>query len=390
MKSRKFFILMILSLLIASLACNLPLPEETPDVPPSEEIPPVEDTTSPVEEPTETATTEPPSSSIVTYSSATFEVHTLDGTLLESRPAPGLANWARPNQSQVVGDNIYYVDSAGSSLGGMVKRVTPAGVEDLAFTSAPVLAALTFAVSPDGSKIAWGFAEWANSSLMVADINGANMVIAQQSSPDDAFDDFFVLETVQWIDNDNLIYSWQISGIGNLLYFGYSTLLKYTLSTATTQELVSLASGYSAPCWSAVSEDGTIALGTCDPGGSMSGMREHNLVSSAETVFPTLPGQQQTGAASFAPAAGRIAYCFGERNAADQIIGSVAVRMNSGEDPAILAAAPSGYFTGSLWANESILLLEGAQDSTQQVYQLTMAGALTPFVEGQLIGLMEP
>jgi len=214
------------------------------------------------------------------------------------------------------------------------------------------------------------------------------MIEAARSSDVDDIDSFFVLEAVQWTDSDHLIYSWQISGIGNLFYFGFSSLLQYTVSNATSQELVPLAAGFSAPCWSAVSEDGELALGTCDPGGTLTGMRERVLATSAETVFPALPGQQQSGASSFSPSPGRIAYCFAEMNASDMIIGGAAVRMNSGEDPIVLAAAPDGYFTESLWADETTVLLEGASGTGMQVFQLSMAGALVPFAEGQLIGLM--
>lgn len=387
-------LLFLTALLIAAFACNFP-PDSTPapdDVPapaedtaapadPGEEVPPGDESPEPP--------AEIPAPNVVTYNSGSFNIHSLDGTLVESRPAPGLESWSRPNQSAVVGPSIYYVDSGGDSLGGTVKRVTPGGMDSLGFTTAPDMATLTFAVSADNSKIAWAHGEWSNSSLWIADIDGANQSLIAQSAPDDPFEDNYVLEAVRFTNSGDLVYSWQISGIGNLFYFGYSTLMQYSPSTGAASELVPLAGGFSGPCWSTVSADGTRALGTCSSGGAP-GMRIRELASGTETVFPVLPAEQQAGAASFSPDPDRIAYCFAERAADDSISGGVAVRLAAGEDPVVLANAPSGYFTGTLWATDSILLVEGASDGSIQVYQLTMAGALDPFVEGQLIGRMQP
>ncbi len=394
MKKLQKPLLIVLALVLAAFACNFP-PPTTPD--PDSEPPAAGDTEAPPSEPgTDPALEDPmdpsgenPLPKVVTFNAGAFHIHAPDGSLLESRPAPGLASWSRPNQSHIIGENIYYVDSGGESLGGIVRKVTPTGIEDLAFTAVPGLQSLTFAISPDESKIAWAHAEWASSSLWMADIDGANQVLVAQSAPDDEFDDFFVLEAVQFINTGDLVYSWQISGIGNLFYFGYSTLFSYS-PAAGTSDMVPLTAGFSSPCWSSVSEDGTAAIGTCNPAGGPEGMRVRDLSTGAETVFPPVPGQQQAGAASFSPSMDRIAYCFAERDAADQITGGIAVQTAAGEDPVVLAAAPSGYFTGSLWLTDSVLLVEDAHDSTVQVYELTMAGALSPLFEGQLIGLMHP
>ncbi len=85
---------------------------------------------------------------IVTHQAPDFYVYSLEGALVETRPAEGLA-YARPNTAQVVGESIYYVDSSASSLGGVVRRVTSAGVETLDFTAGRGAVHLTFAVSDD-------------------------------------------------------------------------------------------------------------------------------------------------------------------------------------------------------------------------------------------------
>ncbi len=125
--------------LVAMLACNLPLPPgnptspepdtpiETPDVP---TLPPV---------PTETvvpSATPVPEPAVVTFTEGAFNIYSLDGSLLETRPAPGL-QWVRPGKVQILGRAIYYVDSGGEGLGGVVKRLTDTGAEEIGYTSMP-------------------------------------------------------------------------------------------------------------------------------------------------------------------------------------------------------------------------------------------------------------
>ena len=73
------------------------------------------------EAPPPAADVPPPEPLVVTHQGDVFQVYALDGGLRETRPAAGL-DYARPNTAQVVGESIYYVDSSGSSLGGVVRR----------------------------------------------------------------------------------------------------------------------------------------------------------------------------------------------------------------------------------------------------------------------------
>jgi hypothetical protein len=182
----------------------------------------------------------------------------------------------------VVGNAVYYVDSGGESVGGVVRRVSGAGVDELSFTAAEGLATLTFAVSPDGSRIAWSHSSWDatgnNSMLWVAGIDGSGQTLAVQATPNDAIDDFYVLEPVTWTADGDLVFAWQISGIGGyILYFGYSTLGLYHPSTGTVDELAGFDVSPGAPCWNSLSPDAAFAIGSCIAASGAPGMRERDL-----------------------------------------------------------------------------------------------------------------
>jgi hypothetical protein len=376
-------------LLAAALACGFPTPgpEPTAALPPTEaESPPVEP--SPTGEPPAPTPEPPPEPQVVVHQSDNFNIYALDGSLIETRLAPGLAPWPHPNQYQVVGNDIYYVDSAGDSLGGMVKRVTSVGVEELAFTAVPDMANLTFAVSRDGTMIAWAGGEWGNSHLWVAEIGGGGVQLVTQSDPALGLEDFYVLETYRWTAEGDLLFTWQISGIGNLLYFGYSSMYRYLPATGEIIALAEAPAGGGGPCWSIVSEGGVYLVGTCTADPAIPGLREREISTGVETVLPLLPNQDQTGAAAYSPSGGKLAYAFA-RGGMDDVDGYIAVRHNVGEAPVVIATLLDGYYHKVQWVDEGRMVVEGAQAATT-VSLLTLDGALTPIADGVLIGLMQP
>jgi hypothetical protein len=380
MRKRIPLFVMIL-LVFAALACNLPQPGTSTVEPPPSLTP----------EPTEeaTATDEPaPEPRVVVFAGGNFNIYNLDGTLSETRPAAGLPEWAHVNTFQIVGDTIYYVDSGGNQLGGTVKRVTTGGVDDLVFTTIPVPKIVTFSVSPDESMIAWAAAEWAHSELWMANIDGTDVKTITQFDPDSGMNEFYVLEVYRWGQAGNLFYVWQVSGIGDLLYFGYSSMYGYdpasnTYSTYFPESLGGMM------CWGAISPDDTLLTGTCDGGSGIMGLRERNLATSAETVMPLFPDQQQTGGVSYSPSGRRLAYAFGKRGPdPDDIQGWIAYRDAPGEDPVVITSIASGYFQETVWASEELLVVQGTMDWDLNVYLLTLDGAITHFADGELIGLM--
>lgn len=379
-------------LFVALLACNLPLPNGTPTVEATltpEDATPIASQT-PTEEATLTA--EPtPEPRVVVFQAGNFNLYNLDGTLSETRPAAGLASWAHANQYQVVGQSIYYVDSGGSSLGGSVKRVTTSGVDDLAFTAVPNLAKLSFSVSAEETMIAWASGAWGDSELWMAQIDGSNVQSILQSDPADALEDFYVLEVYRWTQAHTPLFAWQISGIGDLLYFGYSSMYEFLPATSEIVPFYEAPIEGGMPCWSAVSDDSVYLVGMCEGGSGVPGMRERETSTGIETVLPVLPDQQQSGAAAYSPSGTKLAFAFGARGAdPDDISGSIAVRNAPGEAPFVLTSVVDGYFQNIEWVNEDLLVVQGTETWVTKTYLLATDGTLTLLADGELIGLMWP
>ncbi|MBF8256241.1 MAG: hypothetical protein HW375_1148 [Anaerolineales bacterium] len=235
---------------------------------------------------------------VVTHLGAEFQIYALDGTLLETRSAEGLS-WARPNTAQVVGQAIYFVAEGAGEDGAVVRRVTSTGTSDLEFTRSddPSLT-VTFAVSDDESRIAWGHTSWAGgppfSQLWMADIAGGSPVLIAQTETLDDVAEFFVLEPVRWLDDGDLVYAWQVTGIGGyILFFGWSSLYSYDVASGAISPVASLAPNVTAPCWTGLTGDGAFAAGACGAAGEVI---ERNTQTCVDTVFPLLADQGQAGA----------------------------------------------------------------------------------------------
>lgn len=367
------------------LACSLPIPGRTT---PEETVPAEEEdgeeTSPPVVEPVV-----PVEPLVVTHQEPMFNIYSLEGVLVETRSAAGMS-WARPNTVQVVGDAIYYVDSAGSSLSGVVRRVTSAGTESLDFTAADTMATLTFAVSADGSQIAWTHSTWTDrvvSSLWMANIDGSDERLVLESGPDTQPEEYYALEVVGWTTDGDLIYAWQISGIGGyILFFGYSSLYRYSPASGMTTELVPVGPNTGAPCWSATSSDGAYAVGAC---GAVGGVVERDLGTGVETGFPTFHDQGQAGAGAYSPSENRLAYGIARGSPEDEN-GQVIVRMSRGEDPASIATQASGYFERISWIDDARMVVGYTAGENAQVDLMRVDGTRSLVGDGRLIGVMWP
>jgi hypothetical protein len=385
-------------LILAGLACSLPGTGEPPATevapPPETEAPPLTESP-PV---TEAApVTEPPAAEplVVTHADSQFRLYALDGSLVDTWAASGL-EWVREGVAQVVGDGIYYVDSGGASLGGVVRRVSGADVTELSFTAAPVPASLTFAVSSDGARIAWAHSGWDTagntSKLWVAGIDGAGQTLVVQASPNDAIDDYYVLEPVTWTADGNLVFAWQISGIGGyILYFGYSTLFSYNPDLGATAELAGFAVSPGAPCWNSLSPDGAFAIGSCVLAGGAAGMRERDLATGGENVFPVWPEDQgQDGAGVYSPSGAQVAYSIARGNMDDEA-GHIIIAPHLGSDVTLVASVAGGTFDRILWADEDRLVAGYWVGDTNSVDLIRLSDlARTPVGEGRLVGLLWP
>lgn len=370
----------LITLIGASLACGL-IPPGTPTAGPEPAAP--TDTPAPPE-PTQV----PYSEVVVTHRGPEFRLYTLDGTLLETRSAEGM-DWARPNTAQVVGDDIFYVHNGGPATGSVVRRLSAAGSQDLAFASAPGIDSLTFTVSGDGSRIAWTTSSWAAgppfSRLWTAGIDGAGATLVTETDPADAIAEYYVLEAVEWLDDGDLVYAWQISGIGGyILFFGWSSLYRFDLGSGTTTGLTGPLGEGSVPCWSDVTFDGAYALGAC--GGSAQ-MVERATASGVETLFPLFPDQGQAGAGIYTPSGDRLAYTIARGDTENEAGQLILVQARAAAATAIGSHAP-GAFDHIEWLDED-RLVAGYWTLDQTFVDLFhLDGTRSLVGEGRLIGVI--
>lgn len=369
---------------LATLAGELPgivEPPAGPGAQPGGEAP----STAPGLTPGETPAQEP---LVVTHQGGDFSIYSLDGALVETRPAGGL-DYARPNTAQAVGESIYYVDSGGSSLGGVVRRVTSDGVETLDYTAGEAMASVTFAVSADEARIAWTHSTYEAagvvSRLWVANLDGSDIRLAVESDVNDGIAEYFALEAVRWAGED-LVYAWQVTGIGGyILFFGWSSLYLYDPPAGTSTALVPLEGEGAGPCWYALSPDGSHAAGGC----GSEGMKERELGSGREAAFPLLADQGQQGAAAYSPSGARLAYGVA-RGEYENESGRVLVRMSRGEDPATISTQTPGYFERVLWVDEDRMVVGYSAGEPSAVDLLHVDGTRSPIGGGRLIGLLQP
>ena len=307
-----------------------------------------------------------------------------------TRSASGLS-WAQPNTAQVVGEDIYYVDSSGASPSGVVRRVTASETHSLDFTAADSMANLTFAVSADGSRIAWTHSIWTDtgvdSSLWVANIDGSEITLAQESETAAQPDAVYALEVVGWTTEGDLIYAWQITGIGGyILFSGYSSLYRYSPTSGTITELAPIEPVAGAPCWSGTSGDGAYGVGDCGTAGEVV---ERDLTTGEETAFPTLKDQGQAGAGAYSPSGNRLGYAIASGNSEDES-GQVVVRVEHGQDPGVIATQAPGYFERLSWIDDDRLLAGYASGETAQVDMMQIDGDRLRVGDGRLIGVIRP
>jgi len=386
-----------LVVLASMLACNLPRPSGITPSPEagSPATSPGGPTLAPV--PTETVApteTPVPEPAVVTFAEGAFHIYSLSGSLLESRQAPGL-QWVRPGKVQILGGTIYYVDSGDAGVGGVVKCVSESGIEELSYTAAPALMELTFAVSPDESTVAWAHSGWVDtgpvSQMWIANRDGSGARLAVESSANDTIEDYYILEPYRWMPEGDLLYIWQITGIGGyILFFGYSSLYRYSPASASITPLVP-AEATGGPCWNSVSPDHLYLVGSCVGASGAQGMRERDLLTGEETVFPVWPGEQgQAGAGAYSPTGSRLAYAIARGEDPNNEAGRVLVVLSRGEDPLAIASITDGYFSDLAWVDEERLIVGSWQGEVANVHLLGLDGTMAPVGIGSLVGLMEP
>ena len=371
------------SLALAGLACSLSGAPSASPVPSTQAL---AEAATPTASVASTPVAEP---LVVTHLGSEFQIYALDGTLLETRSAGGLS-WARPNTAQVVGQGIYYVAEGAGEDGAVVRRVTSTGASDLEFTrSDDPSETLTFTVSDDESRIAWTHTSWAAgppfSQLWMAGIDGGAPVLIAQTETLDEIAEFFVLEPVRWLDDGDLVYAWQVTGIGGyILFFGWSSLYSYDVASGAARPVAALAPDVTAPCWTDLAGDGAFAAGACGAAGEVI---ERNTQTGVDTVFPVLADQGQAGAASYAPLGVRMAYAIARGNPDDEA-GQLVLVAARGEGPSLIASHAPGAFDEIQWIDEERMAVGYWEGQASFVDVVAVDGSRRAVGQGRLIGLM--
>jgi hypothetical protein len=379
MNDRYRSLLLFLTLALAALACGFPTPTEAPTV-----LAPA--ATEPLPLPSEPPPTAAPTGDVAAVMAGDGHVrlYRLDGTLAATWDAPGI-DWPRPDVVQVVGTSVYYVNDAPA-----VTSVSATGVREFAFTAGPNLTAFT--VSSDEQSIAWSTSTFGEggieTELWRAAIDGSGMEMVASSKPGDKFPEYFVLEPVAFGSDGRLVYAWQITGIGGyILFFGYSSLYAYDPATSTRSPLAPLTGDSTGPCWSGVRADVAVAEGNCQGADGALAMRERNLATGIETVFPPFPDQGQAGAGVYSPSGNHLAYAIARSNPDDEA-GQIIVRLSPDAAPAPIVSISNGYVGRLYWLDEDRLLAGGMQNGVESAFVVGLDGTLTKVADGSLAGWM--
>lgn len=372
------------AMVFALLACNL-VSQGTTIPAPTVEVPVGETATvvsAAKDSPTATTAPEP---KVVVFDAGSFRVLSLHGDPIASYPASGI-QYVNPGLSQAVGDAVYYVDGQRH----VIVKLSAAGAQDLAFTASPDF--MAFVISPDGSRIAWATTRWGQaapqSQLHLAAIDGSDAKVVAETATNGGMDPNYVLQPYRFLPNGDLLYAWQISGIGGyILFFGYSSLYRY--STATGQATVVVAAPASAggPCWDATNGDGSYVVGDCRGTSGVMGMRERQVATGAEVVFPPLSDQGQAGAGAYSPSGVLLAYAVARSNPENEF-GQIAVRTARDQAPKVIASQTPGYFSAIVWVDEERMVVQSYQRDQGTVELLLLTGGRSTIAKGQLVGLL--
>jgi hypothetical protein len=297
-------------------------------------------------------------------------------------------DWPQPNTAQVVGEDIFYVQNQGPEQGVVVRRVGPAQSEDLEFTRAPQSSGLSFAVAPDGGRIAWSSTAWEGaapfSQLWMADISGSGTQLVAETDPNADITEWFVLEPVEWLEDGDLVYAWQATGLGGyILFFGWSSLYRYSPTSGVTTDVAPVEDQVGAPCWNDLTTDGAYAVGACGPSAEVI---ELATGTGGMTTLPALPDQGQAGAGAYSPSGAGLAYAIARGDPTNEA-GQVIVRAGRTADPDRAATLAPGYFERLIWIDETRMAVGAWAEDQPRVDVLGIDG-LQAVGAGQLVGIM--
>ena len=391
------FIFLVAALALA--ACSLPVttttalptavpttaPTTPPTQPPATAAPP---TTVPTPSPTATSTLAPTLQGFAVYDRQKSEVRGYNAETKAElfKYSVSTTDYWGFCSAQMVGDTLFYFSSKDQT----VTQVNKTGSVQLSFL--PKSISLGFAVSPDGTQIAWSLdlqgQNNPGSELWVANIDGTN---AKKIASIDAATNskWLVLRPYRWLDDGRLLFIYKPTGIGGyILFYGFAGISIYDPAggnNAITPLMAPAAPGSGILCVNEISPDLKTAVMTC--GSQTQGqIILRDIASDKLTAIPLLPDQVQAGSPVYSPSGDWLAYAVA-RGQPDNEVGKAAVVPAAGGQPQVIATFSGGYVHVAAWIAENRLLLESIQNDGSSIWTVNRDGSgLVKVADGSYVG----
>jgi hypothetical protein len=305
------------------------------------------------------------------------------GEVLNSWAADGL----NPEKSvwyQVVGDSLYYLHEET----GKIFLTRPGSVVSLEFPGEDVIQGFT--VSEDGSRIAWSVHGTGKNELWIANTNGLGKIQVVNEPPDGVSMNEVVLNPAGWIDNSDVVYSWQYLAMGQEIWPDvYGSFYVYSPATGQITTAEALPDEPASPCWRGMTRDGTFLAGVCGSDSQIEQLKVVDVNSDVEELIPVLPEQRYVGAVIFSDVQRQIAYAVTDSVLEDRT-SSVVLRSFPGDVPAVLMTLEGELARSISWIDESRMLVEVETRTEPYVSALSVQGEQRVLVEGWLLGWSYP
>jgi hypothetical protein len=292
-------------------------------------------------------------------------------------------------QSQMVGETLYNFANSEQKVIAVNKGTA------IKLNFIPKHPSLTFAVSLDGSKIAWAFDNFdqqnPGSELWVAGIDGSG---AQKiASIDPASNSKWqVYRPYRWLADGRLLYTLNPTGIGGYILFnGFGGILIYDPANSAKPTQVLFDAGKPNAgnmCLKEISPDLNFVVTECNaPAQGQLSLQE--LSSGKLTPIAVVADQGTAGSALYSPSGAWLAYAVA-RSEPDNEAGQVVVVPAAGGEPKVIASFGKGYVHVVDWIDDDTLLLESYQSEVPILWTIKRdSSGLVKIGDGSYIGLIK-
>jgi hypothetical protein len=280
------------------------------------------------------------------------------------------SEWIGFNQGQWANDSFYFVKQDEKAI---YQITTNGAAQKLSFI--PVSDGLTFAISPDGKRIAWSQDSYSGtnpaSELWMSNIDGSNAInITRIDSVNNS--KWQVLRPYRWLPDGRLLYIDEPTGIGGyILFYGFAGIHVFDPSN---NKLTNLTPGIGAGglCLSAISPDLKFVTSSCAT--SQAAALSYIELDNNQVVSISRQAEQnQVGSPVWSPGGDTIAYAYARGDGSDEL-GTVAVVANGGTSPKILGSVAKGYYNVKAWIDQNHFLAQRFEGEFYSVWVFNRDG----------------